>query len=116
MIYTYDDIKVSTKNTTRSYNILEDFKLIDAMSRKDEFGFSDVGKGFGPNFWVNVVNAGFIDRALESVRDRAKRFIRNISDRDIESILHWIQKHNTINAFLYSSIFVKLSANFNCIL
>ena len=71
------------------------------MSRKDEFGFQDVGKGFGPNFWINVVNAGFIDRALESTRDRVKRFIRNVSDKDIESILHWIQKHNTVDGFLY---------------
>lgn len=89
MIYTYNDI-VFDRRPTRSYSILEDLKLIDAMSRKDEFGFQDVGKGFGPNFWINVVNAGFIDRALESTRDRVKRFIRNVSDKDIESILHWI--------------------------
>lgn len=38
VIYTYNDI-VFDRKPTRSYSILEDLKLIDAMSRKDEFGF-----------------------------------------------------------------------------
>ena len=40
-------------------------------------------------------------RALESTRDRVKRFIRNIGDKDVESIVHWVSKHNTVDGFLY---------------
>ena len=39
--------------------------------------------GWGPKFWNSWALRGEIDRPLESLRDRYKRFVRNISLNDI---------------------------------
>ena len=57
--------------------------------------------GWGPKFWKRWILNGYLDRPLESVRDRYKRFVRNLTVHDLEMIFRWVDKHRTAIAYLH---------------
>ena len=85
---------------SRAYKIVEDFCMLIGMSEYDHWVETNK-PGWGPKFWVQWAFKGEIDRPLESLRDRYKRFVRNLSRKDIEMIFRWIEKNSTANAFLH---------------
>lgn len=79
----------------RSYSLFEDLRLIEAMSRK-----ISGKKGFGPEFWKEVIRQHISTRPNESLRDRYKRQLKYLTQDDMRKILNWIDKHQSVKGFL----------------
>eukprot|EP00828_Plagiopyla_frontata_P042945 TRINITY_DN656_c0_g1_i2.p1 TRINITY_DN656_c0_g1~~TRINITY_DN656_c0_g1_i2.p1 ORF type:complete len:377 (-),score=62.32 TRINITY_DN656_c0_g1_i2:92-1222(-) len=86
----------AAQNEKKPYQLIEDIKIIYSVAQDDKH------EGLGPVFWNELANKKIIQRPVESMRDRYKRYIRFLDKTDFDKIIQYLKEQGTEGFMLFS--------------